>query len=240
MGTYIITGATSGIGEATALQLIREGHTILAIGRNQDKGASLESSGEGRLYFFPVDLTDSSAIDRFFEETLEDFPEIDGIFNNAGTFGKPVAPERISDQQKEVFQVNYHAPERIIQLATKRFSKGASIVNNSAIVGHVKFPAMLLPYASSKSALLTLTKTYAARFHGKYRFNAICPGPVDTSLSHALYGGKDKFDLAMKHHLRGEPAQPSEIAEVVCFLLSNKASYINGQALIVDGGYTLT
>ncbi|HAZ39169.1 MAG TPA: NAD(P)-dependent oxidoreductase, partial [Exiguobacterium sp.] len=126
MGTYIITGATSGIGEATALQLIREGHTVLAIGRNQDKGASLESSGEGRLYFFPVDLTDSSAIDRFFEETLEDFPEIDGIFNNAGTFGKPVAPERISDQQKEVFQVNYHAHERIIQLATKRFSKGAS------------------------------------------------------------------------------------------------------------------
>jgi NADP-dependent 3-hydroxy acid dehydrogenase YdfG len=63
MGTYIISGATSGIGEATALQLIREGHTILAIGRNQDKGASLESSGKGRLYFFPVDLTDSSAIE---------------------------------------------------------------------------------------------------------------------------------------------------------------------------------
>ncbi|MCT4792305.1 MULTISPECIES: SDR family oxidoreductase [Exiguobacterium] len=240
MKTYLVTGATSGIGEATALQLAQEGHTVLALGRDEERGNSLESRGEGRIRFFAVDLSVPSDINQFFEDTKEQFPTLDGIFNNAGTFGKPVAPERVTEQQAEVFQVNYHAPEQIIQQAVKRLSRGASIVNNSAIVGHVKFPAMLLPYASSKSALLTLTKTYAARFHGKYRFNAICPGPVDTKLSHSLYGGKDKFDLAMKHHLRGEAAHPSEIAEVVCFLLSDKASYINGQTLIVDGGYTLT
>jgi len=240
MKTYLVTGATSGIGEATALQLAQEGHTVLALGRDEERGNNLESRGEGRIRFFAVDLSVPSAINQFFEDTKEQFPTLDGIFNNAGTFGKPVAPERVTEQQAEVFQVNYHAPEQIIQQAVKRLSRGASIVNNSAIVGHVKFPAMLLPYASSKSALLTLTKTYAARFHGKYRFNAICPGPVDTKLSHSLYGGKDKFDLAMKHHLRGEAAHPSEIAEVVCFLLSDKASYINGQTLVVDGGYTLT
>ncbi|MDW2883994.1 SDR family NAD(P)-dependent oxidoreductase [Exiguobacterium artemiae] len=240
MKTYLVTGATSGIGEATALQLAQEGHTVLALGRDEERGHNLESHGEGRIRFFAVDLSVPSDINQFFEDTKEQFPTLDGIFNNAGTFGKPVAPERVTEQQAEVFQVNYHAPEQIIQQAVKRLSRGASIVNNSAIVGHVKFPAMLLPYASSKSALLTLTKTYAARFHGKYRFNAICPGPVDTKLSHSLYGGKDKFDLAMKHHLRGEAAHPSEIAEVVCFLLSDKASYINGQTLIVDGGYTLT
>lgn len=240
MKTYLVTGATSGIGEATALQLAQEGHTVLALGRDEERGNNLESRGDGRISFFAVDLSVPSDINQFFEDTKEQFPTLDGIFNNAGTFGKPVAPERVTEQQAEVFQVNYHAPEQIIQQAVKRLSRGASVVNNSAIVGHVKFPAMLLPYASSKSALLTLTKTYAARFHGKYRFNAICPGPVDTKLSHSLYGGKDKFDLAMKHHLRGEAAHPSEIAEVVCFLLSDKASYINGQTLIVDGGYTLT
>lgn len=240
MKTYLVTGATSGIGEATALQLAQKGHTVLALGRDEERGNNLESRGDGRISFFAVDLSVPSDINQFFEDTKEQFPTLDGIFNNAGTFGKPVAPERVTEQQAEVFQVNYHAPEQIIQQAVKRLSRGASIVNNSAIVGHVKFPAMLLPYASSKSALLTLTKTYAARFHGKYRFNAICPGPVDTKLSHSLYGGKDKFDLAMKHHLRGEAAHPSEIAEVVCFLLSDKASYINGQTLIVDGGYTLT
>ncbi|WP_029330994.1 SDR family NAD(P)-dependent oxidoreductase [Exiguobacterium oxidotolerans] len=240
MKTYIVTGATGGIGEATTLQLAKEGHTVLALGRNTEKGTVLEQEGQGNIHFFQVDLAKPPEIQQFFDDTTTDFPTIDGIFNNAGTFGKPVAPERVTDAQQEVFQVNYHAPEQIIQLAVKRLSKGASIVNNSAIVGHVKFPAMLLPYASSKSALITLTKTYAARFHGKYRFNAICPGPVDTALSHSLYGGKDKFDLAMKHHLRGNAAQPAEIAEVVCFLLSDKASYINGQSLVVDGGYTLT
>jgi 3-oxoacyl-[acyl-carrier protein] reductase len=140
----------------------------------------------------------------------------------------------------DVFELNVLATNRLIQRAIPLLANGASVVNNTAIVGHVKFPPMLGPYAASKAAVIALTKTFAHRMKGKVRFNAVCFGPVDTPLSHKLYGGEAKFQEAMAHHFRGHAAKPDEVAPVVTFLLSEASSYINGQAITVDGGYTLS
>ena len=99
---------------------------------------------------------------------------------------------------------------------------------------------MLAHYAASKAAVVALTKTFAHRMKGKVRFNAVCFGPVDTPLSHKLYGGEAKFKEAMTHHFRGHAALPEEVAPVVEFLLTDSSTYINGQAITVDGGYTLS
>lgn len=241
MGTFLITGATSGIGRAVALHLCAQGHHVFGIGRDESRGAALEADSEGLATFLACDLSLPEAIDNVMDRLKSDGVVLDGLFNNAATFGRPGTPERLSKESfEDVFDVNLHALNHLTQRAIPLLATGGSVVNNAAIVGHVKFPPMLAHYAASKAAVIALTKTFAHRMKGKVRFNAVCFGPVDTPLSHKLYGGEAKFTDAMTHHFRGHAARPEEVAPVVSFLLGTDSSYINGQAITVDGGYTLS
>lgn len=240
MGTFLITGATSGIGRAVALRLAEEGHDVIGIGRDEARGEEIEAVS-ARITFMACDLSQPDDIEAMMDELKDRAITLDGLFNNAATFGRPGTPERLpASAFDDVFELNVLATNRLIQRAIPLLANGASVVNNAAIVGHVKFPPMLGPYAASKAAVIALTKTFAHRMKGKVRFNAVCFGPVDTPLSHKLYGGEAKFQEAMTHHFRGHAAKPDEVAPVVTFLLSEASSYINGQAITVDGGYTLS
>lgn len=240
MGTFLITGATSGIGRAVALRLAEEGHDVIGIGRDEARGEEIEAAS-ARVTFMACDLSQPDDIEAMMDELKDRAITLDGLFNNAATFGHPGTPERLpASAFDDVFELNVLATNRLIQRAIPLLANGASVVNNAAIVGHVKFPPMLGPYAASKAAVIALTKTFAHRMKGKIRFNAVCFGPVDTPLSHKLYGGEAKFQEAMTHHFRGHAAKPDEVAPVVTFLLSEASSYINGQAITVDGGYTLS
>ncbi|RHB50611.1 SDR family NAD(P)-dependent oxidoreductase [Exiguobacterium sp. AM39-5BH] len=240
MGTFLITGATSGIGRAVALRLAEEGHDVLGIGRDESRGKEIEAASS-HIIFLKCDLSEPEEIESLMDELKDRAVTLDGLFNNAATFGRPGTPERLAATAfDDVFELNVLAVNRLIQRTIPLLATGGSVVNNAAIVGHVKFPPMLGPYAASKAAVIALTKTFAHRMKGKVRFNAICFGPVDTPLSHKLYGGEAKFQDAMTHHFRGHAAKPEEVAPVVTFLLSGSSSYINGQAITVDGGYTLS
>ncbi|WP_114165406.1 SDR family NAD(P)-dependent oxidoreductase [Exiguobacterium sp. TNDT2] len=240
MGTFLITGATSGIGRAVALRLAEEGHDVIGVGRDEARGEEIEAVS-ARITFMACDLSRPDDIEAMMDELKDRVITLDGLFNNAATFGRPGTPERLpASTFDDVFELNVRAVNRLIQRALPLLADGASVVNNAAIVGHVKFPPMLGPYAASKAAVIALTKTFAHRMKGKVRFNAVCFGPVDTPLSHKLYGGEAKFHEAMTHHFRGYAAKPDEVAPVVTFLLSEASSYINGQAITVDGGYTLS
>lgn len=241
MGTFLITGATSGIGRAVTLHLAETGHRVYGVGRDASKGADLEAASDGHVTFLQCDLASEEEIERMMSELKQDEVTLNGLFNNAATFGRPGTPERLSHESfNEVFDVNLFATNHITQLAIPLFESGASVVNNAAIVGHVKFPPMLAHYAASKAAVIALTKTFAHRMKGKVRFNAVCFGPIDTPLSHKLYGGEEKFIEAMRHHFRGHAASPEEVAPVIAFLLNEGSTYINGQTITVDGGYTLS
>ncbi|WP_214803138.1 SDR family oxidoreductase [Exiguobacterium sp. s194] len=240
MGTFLVTGATSGIGRAVALRLAEDGHDVIGIGRDETRGAALEDASP-RITFLTCDLAESEQVEALMDRLSEDKVVLNGLFNNAATFGRPGTPERLpATAFDDVFELNVLAVNRLIQRVIPLLATGGSVVNNAAIVGHVKFPPMLGPYAASKAAVIALTKTFAHRMKSKIRFNAVCFGPVDTPLSHKLYGGEAKFQEAMTHHFRGHAAKPEEVAPVVTFLLSEASSYINGQAITVDGGYTLS
>lgn len=241
MGTFLITGATSGIGRAVTLQLAKEGHRVYGVGRDESRGSEIESGPSGNVTFLKYDLSSKDEVEQLMNRLKEENVTLSGLFNNAATFGRPGTPERLSRESfADVFDVNLFATNEITQRAIPLLKSGASVVNNAAIVGHVKFPPMLAHYAASKAAVIALTKTFAHRMKGKIRFNAVCFGPIDTPLSHQLYGGEAKFKEAMTHHFRGYAASPEEVAPVVTFLLGDRSSYINGQAITVDGGYTLS
>ncbi|TCI45835.1 MULTISPECIES: SDR family NAD(P)-dependent oxidoreductase [unclassified Exiguobacterium] len=241
MGTFLVTGATSGIGRAVALRLTEEGHDVLGVGRDETRGAALELESDNTITFLKCDLSQADEVEALMDRLVADQVVLHGVFNNAATFGRPGTPERLpASAFDEVFELNVLATNRLIQRAIPLLATGSSVVNNAAIVGHVKFPPMLGPYAASKAAVIALTKTFAHRMKGKIRFNAVCFGPVDTPLSHKLYGGETKFKDAMSHHFRGNAASPEEVAPVVTFLLSDASSYINGQAITIDGGYSLS
>ncbi|STO08641.1 SDR family NAD(P)-dependent oxidoreductase [Exiguobacterium aurantiacum] len=240
MGTFLITGATSGIGRAVALRLAEDGHDVFGVGRDEARGEEIEDASP-RITFLKCDLSEPDEVEALMDGLKDQNITLDGLFNNAATFGRPGTPERLpASAFDEVFDLNVKATNRLIQRALPLCATGASVVNNAAIVGHVKFPPMLGPYAASKAAVIALTKTFAHRLKGKVRFNALCFGPVDTPLSHKLYGGEAKFHEAMTHHFRGNAAKPEEVAPVVTFLLTAGSSYLNGQAITIDGGYSLS
>ncbi|RKD76486.1 NAD(P)-dependent dehydrogenase (short-subunit alcohol dehydrogenase family) [Sinobaca qinghaiensis] len=241
----VISGGTSGIGSATAVLFAEKGYEVHVLGRNEEKGTAFEEErSDLTITYHQADAGSEKDVEAFFQELADADKTVDVLFNNAGTVEFALGPlQRVKEEDwNALFDANLKSVYLMIKHATPLFDKkaGASIINNAAIVGNGKYPSALPAYASAKAGVVAMTKSLAVRHaKQKMRFNSISPGPVNTSLAHRLYGGESNFEEASKKHPRGEAADPKEIAEVVYFLASDKASYINGHNLVVDGGYSL-
>ena len=240
----IITGAGSGIGRATAKIFVREGAKLLIADVMADAGMEtlklLKDAG-GAAAFMKVDVSKSSEVEAMMAKTVETYGRVDCAFNNAGIEGEGALTHKCSDENwHRVLSINltgvWMCMKAEIAQMLKQGGDGA-IVNTSSmagLVGSAGGPA----YVASKHGVLGLTKTAALEYgrHG-IRVNAVCPGPIRTPMMQRIMRGSEE---AERRFIRSEPlkrfGEPEEIGESVAWLCSERASYVTGVAMPVDGG----
>ena len=230
----LVTGATSGIGRATAEALGREGATVLVSGRDERRGrevvgAIVDAGGQAEL--LPGDLSSFDGV----EKVIEQAQEVDVLVNNAGVFPGGPTNEIDEDTFDETFAVNVKAPFFLTAaLAPKMAMRGhGAIVNVTTMVAEFGMPG-LSTYGASKAATALLTKAWAAEYGPQgVRVNAVSPGPTHTPGTDAMGDG---FTQIVGTIPLGRAADPEEIAQAIVFLVSERASYLNGAVVPVDGG----
>ena len=230
----LVTGSTSGIGRAAAFALAREGFDIVVTGRDTARGVAtveaIELSG-GQARFVPADLGDAANVERLAEEA----GAVDVLVNNAGFSWFGPTAELEAEVFDRLFASNVRASHQLVgKLAPAMAARGhGSIISLDSMAGHVGL-AGGAAYGASKAALSAMTRAWAAEFSPSgVRVNTVAPGPVySDGASH------DLIDQLAGTTLLGRGARVEEIAEVIAFLASEKASYITGAVLAVDGGRT--
>jgi NAD(P)-dependent dehydrogenase (short-subunit alcohol dehydrogenase family) len=243
----LITGGTSGIGEATALLFAKEGAAVAITGRNRDRGQSVlkrikEVRDDG--IFVRADVSSAGDCRRAVEETLEAFGRLDILFNNAGVFYPQTAMECSEKEWDEQIDVNLKGTFLMSKFALPVMiaQKCGVIVNNASGWGIVGGDHAVA-YCASKGGVVLMTKAMAID-HGAQgiRVNCVCPGDVETPM---LPADAKMRGLNWKDYIAGCANRPlgrvgtvDEIAKAVLFLASEDSSFMTGAALVVDGGGT--
>jgi len=241
----LITGALTGIGRATALAFARKGASVVISGRRDEAGhalaAELRSLGV-RAEYLRADVRNEADVCSLIEQTVERFGRLDIAVNNAGTEGQlgPVT-EQSEDNYRHTFETNVLGTLLTLKHEMRvMLGQGAgAIVNLSSIAGQVGIAGASV-YVASKHAVEGLTKSAALEGAAAgVRVNAVAPGPIQTDMLDRFTGGNED---AKSGFLAGLPARragtPEEIAQTIVFLASDKASFLTGQCLAVDGGFT--
>jgi NAD(P)-dependent dehydrogenase (short-subunit alcohol dehydrogenase family) len=232
--TALVTGATSGIGRSIALQLARQGADVVVHGRNAARGAETVDaiiSAGGRARFVAADLANPDDLQRL----VEDVGNLDVLVNNAGFswFG-PTADLDVAPFDA-LFASDVRAPYFLVAaFAPKMAANGkGSIINISSMAGQIGLSGGAA-YGATKAALSAMTRAWAAEFSPSgVRVNAVAAGPVYTRPA-----AREFFDTLGATTLLNRAANPEEIAEVVGFLASPRASYVTGAIIAADGGRT--
>ena len=232
--TALVTGGTSGIGRAAAVALAREGAHVLISGRSVERGASVVEAitvEGGEAEFVHADLTAAEDVRALAARASE----VDILVNNAGVFPAGPTDELSESAFDETFAVNVKAPFYLTAaIAPRMAARGTgTIINVTTMVAEFGMPGMSA-YGASKAATALLTKAWAAEYgpHG-VRVNAVSPGPTLTRGTEAMGDG---FAAIVSTIPLGRAAHPEEIAETILFLASDRASYLNGAVVPVDGG----
>lgn len=244
----LVTGASSGIGRASALLFARNGARVLAVGRSEgDLGSLREDARDhsGTIKTHLADVLEYSQIDQLVSETVDQFGQIDVLVNSAGIIKNGSIEDTTLDEWDKMMNINLKSVFYLMQKCIPHLeaSKG-NIVNVSSVTGTRAFPGVLA-YCVSKAGVDQLTRCAALELAKKgIRVNAVNPGVVETNLHKRGGMGLEDYERflanAANTHPLGRAGHPSEVAELIYFLASEKAGWITGVTYSIDGGRAQT
>ena len=238
----LITGALTGIGRAAALAFAHDGYRVVVSGRREEAGLALEKELRGlgaEAEFIQADVRHDADVGRLVDKTIARFGRLDAAVNNAGTEGTPgPVTEQTAESYAAVFDTNVLgvllSMKHEIRVMQKQGS--GSIVNISSTLGHTGYPHASV-YTASKHAVEGLTKSAALEVAGSgIRVNAVAPGPIQTAMLDRFTGNEEnKAGFASQVPVK-RLGLVDEIAHAVLFAASDKASFMTGHVIAVDGG----
>lgn len=238
--TALVTGAARGIGLATVKRFLADSWQVAlldidGVGLSQ---AMAELDAPRSTISIPCDVSDPAAVEAAFDAVSQRFGRLDALVNNAGTAVFKPLLETTHEEWSRVLAVNLTGPFLTTQFAAPMMAEvgGGAIVNITSISG-LRASTLRVAYGTSKAALAHLTKQQAAELAGLgIRVNAVAPGPVDTAMAKAVHSPEIRADYRDAIPLARYGLE-EELAEAIFFLCSDRASYITGQTLAVDGGF---
>ena len=243
----LVTGATSGIGRATAVKLANDGAQVAIVGRRdtrlQEAAQAIGSTAE--VLAVHADLATDAGVARAIDETVARFGGLDILVNAAGILVAGTLENTSLAAWDQTMNVNLRAVVHLMKLALPHLvERRGNIVNVSSVTGLRSFPGVLA-YSVSKAAIDQLTHCTALELAGKgVRVNAVNPGVVVTEAHRSGGMSDENYAKFLEHskttHPLGRVAQPEEIAELIAFLASDRASWITGATYAIDGGRSLT
>lgn len=240
----LVTGASAGIGRAAALAFAREGVDVVVadvdVERGEKTAAAVAAEGVEAI-FVRTDVADAGEVAHLVEQTVARFGRLDYAFNNAGIEGAPApTAESTLENWDRTIAVNLTGVYLCMraEIPAMLAAGGGSIVNNSSVAGLVGF-AGIPAYTASKHGVVGLTKTAALEYAtAGIRVNAVCPGVVATEMvTRFTRGDPGAEEQLLQSEPVGRMGTPDEIADAVVWLCSDRASFVTGQAIAVDGGF---
>ena len=244
--SVIITGAGSGIGRAASLLFSKEGAKLIIVDRSEavHETADMVSKAGGTVQAMTADAGSEADVKAFIDKAVAAYGQLDAIWANAGVSGGLVPlGEQTVEQWQEVLRVNLIGPFLAVKYAMPVMvkQKSGAIVLTASVAG-LKSGASGHPYAASKAGVISLVQTTAYSLSGTgVRINAVCPGLIETGMTKPIFdnarGRGTEGKIGQLNPLK-RAGQPHELAAMGLFLASDDASYVNGQAIPVDGGLT--
>lgn len=234
----VVTGGTSGIGQATAQLFHERGHSVAIVGRNAERLAEMRRNYPGILAI-QADLRRPEESTRVITEVLSAHNRIDTLVNAHGILGTPAPLENIPlADWTEMLETNLLGPILTTTAAIAALKESRGSVVNVASVNAIQAEPWMAPYGVSKAALVAFTK-YAAADLAQYgiRVNSVLPGWVRTPMAMPYFAEAGVLDQPMATNFQQRAAQPRELAQVIAFLASGEASYVTGESLVADGGH---